>query len=95
HTCGGWCGGCGSPSGEENLTEEKARVYPNPFENSLTIDHAELVQEFILYDVFGKLIFSQAVTQNTINTQLLPGGLYIYEIRLKDGDVKKGKLVKE
>jgi hypothetical protein len=72
-------------------------IYPNPFISTLQV--ATILQQsvtFILYNSLSKKVLEQEVTgAATINTDELPGGIYFYAIRDKNGVLQVGKLVKE
>ncbi|MEP7169801.1 MAG: T9SS type A sorting domain-containing protein, partial [Bacteroidota bacterium] len=72
-------------------------IYPNPVYNELNIkmDNIEL-SEIILYDLTSRKLLQQKFTNSvTLNTEQLAKGIYIYEVRNKNGVIKKGKVVKE
>ena len=52
--------------------------------------------EIILYDLASrKLLQQKFINSVSLNTQELETGIYIYEVRNKDGLYKKGKVVKD
>jgi hypothetical protein len=54
------------------------------------------VSEIIIYDIAsGKLLQQTFINSVSINTSAFSKGIYFYEIRNKEGVVKKGKVVKE
>ncbi|MEP7168164.1 MAG: T9SS type A sorting domain-containing protein [Bacteroidota bacterium] len=72
-------------------------IFPNPFSDkiNITVKRNELV-EVNLYDVTARKIFNKSFTNSTsINTEQLAKGIYLYEVRNKNGVIKKGKIVKE
>jgi|CXWJ01.1.fsa_nt_gi hypothetical protein len=76
---------------------ESWQIKPNPFSNKINITTKtnELV-EFILYDVIGRKNLQQFFTTSiSINTEQLAKGIYLYEVRNKNGVIKKGKVVKD
>jgi hypothetical protein len=78
-------------------TGEDIKIIPNPFFDLLNIiaKRNELV-EINLFDVTARKIFKQSFTNSTsINTSQLAKGIYFYQVRNKNGVVKKGKVVKE
>jgi hypothetical protein len=80
-------------------TGEGVTVVPNPFNDELTVSLTPPLRGgwVGLYDIYGKEILSQALlSPNTeLNTHNLKQGIYMYEVRNKEGVVKQGKLVKE
>jgi hypothetical protein len=72
-------------------------LIPNPYINELTIEinNTEL-SEIILYDVSARKLLQQVFTSSVaLNTEQLAKGIYLYEVRNKNGVIKKGKVVKE
>jgi type IX secretion system substrate protein len=72
-------------------------VFPNPFKNALQIfteNNSE--NEIILYDLYSKEIFKEKFVGTAfISADKISEGIYIYELRNKNGIFKKGKVVKE
>jgi hypothetical protein len=81
----------------EPVTEFASRVFPNPFTTQINIQVNSIEQsELFIYDITSRKIFQQAFTNSAlINTQQLSSGIYIYEIRNKSRELKRGKIVKE
>jgi hypothetical protein len=72
-------------------------LFPNPFTDkiNITTKRNELV-EVNFFDVTARKIFNQSFINSTsINTEQLAKGLYLYEVRNKNGVIKKGKIVKD
>jgi hypothetical protein len=71
-------------------------VYPNPFNNTLTIQANEIngASEFTLYDVTGKLLMKKSIAQATtvISTNVVPG-MYFYRFTNEAEITKTGKLI--
>jgi hypothetical protein len=81
----------------EMLNQEELVLFPNPFTDKLTITtETNEPVEITLFDVTARKLLQQTFTNAvTLNTSQLAKGIYIYEVRNKDGLVKKGKVVKE
>ena len=80
---------------EINNTDEFV-LFPNPFNDkiSITTKRSEIV-EVSLFDITARKIFNQSFTNSiSINTEQLANGIYIYEVRNKNGLIKNGKIVK-
>ncbi|HKR04949.1 MAG TPA: T9SS type A sorting domain-containing protein [Bacteroidia bacterium] len=82
---------------QTGLPGQFINIFPNPFDDKLNIEGKENGQsEIILYDVLsGKHLqkkFSNAVS---LRTEHLAKGIYFYEVRNKNGVLKKGKVVKD
>jgi hypothetical protein len=82
---------------EEQNSNTKIIIYPNPIMNKLNIEvNNKELSEIVLYDITSRKIFHQTFTNSiSINTGQLSKGIYIYEVRNKNGVIKKGKVVKE
>ncbi len=91
------CGSsCTTGISDESENADKY-AYPNPFSDKLNfrISNKEL-SEIILYDIASRKILQQKFTNSvSLNTEQLAKGLYLYEVRNKDGSCKKGKVVKD
>ncbi|HKR04011.1 MAG TPA: T9SS type A sorting domain-containing protein [Bacteroidia bacterium] len=71
-------------------------VYPNPFNDKLNFscETNENLQVH-LYDITARKLLQQTFTNSiSINTEQLAKGIYLYEVRNKNGVIKKGKVVK-
>ncbi|MFI5220339.1 MAG: T9SS type A sorting domain-containing protein [Bacteroidia bacterium] len=91
------CGSLCTTGIEEQSKMEQIKIYPNPVINKLnaTAKGNEPV-EINLFDITSRKIFNQTFTNSTsINTEQLAKGIYLYELRNKNGVVKKGKVVKD
>ncbi len=96
-------GNCGEDV-PELIDEFEATVYPSPFNSELNLEIASDVNVKVilkLYNSNGSLVksvpFSVAEAEKqefTINTNHLPGGLYIYTLEKGYEIFQKGKLVK-
>jgi hypothetical protein len=84
------------------LATKEAKVFPNPFEGSITIEFDATAAEnatFSLYDITGKQVATnqlQTVAGNNtlvFNTTDLQSGMYFYELSTA-GSTLKGKLIK-
>ena len=80
-----------------NKKDLDIKVYPNPFQNQLTVENnSNLVTDYLIYDMTGKLLAS-AINQNTYSTfglSTLPLGIYVLKIRNPAGIIQK-KIVKD
>jgi hypothetical protein len=71
-------------------------VYPNPFNSALTFQINSYENfEIVIYDIMSKMIIQQQFTEAiTLKTDQLSTGMYLYEVRDKNGIVKNGKIIK-
>jgi hypothetical protein len=72
-------------------------VFPNPVTDKLTItSKTNEPLEITLFDLTSRKLLQQQFTNSTsINTSNLSKGIYIYELRNKNGVIKKGKVIKD
>jgi|SRR5688572_25551267 len=71
-------------------------LYPNPFSDEINIstERNELI-EIIVYDAIGNKVIKQSFTISTsLNTEKLAKGIYMYEVKNRNGVLKKDKIVK-
>lgn len=74
------------------------QISPNPFNNFLfTYTQEKLPLTFELYDVLGKKILQQKITQSKerISISTLSPGIYLYTIKGEKGKVARGKIIKQ
>ncbi len=80
----------------EPVENDYFSLFPNPFSDkiNLTINNNES-SEIILYDIASKNVLQQKFTNSvSLNTVQLAKGIYIYEVKNKNGVIQKGKVVK-
>jgi hypothetical protein len=85
---------------ETSLTENNAVVYPNPFSKEATVkigsQQLAVSNRFILYDIFGKEIRSEAIRNSdsfVIRRDGLPSGIYFYKVRSLNETIATGKII--
>ena len=78
---------------------ESFTLYPNPANNTFTIDFTETqenLKQVRVMDVLGKEVMSvENLSSNTVNIANLPAGLYNVRVLSQSGKVYSSKLVKE
>lgn len=81
----------------ESIQNTSANIYPSPFNDVLNIQVSNReLSEIIIYDISSRIVFNQSFSNSTkINTAKLVKGIYLYEVRNKNGVIKKGKVVKD
>jgi hypothetical protein len=84
-------------TGINELKENSLIIFPNPFSDNLNIYlDKDVPAEITLYDIASRKIMHKKFTNSvSLNTEPLAKGLYLYEVRSKDGSCKKGKVVKD
>ena len=77
----------------DEITENEVSIYPNPTNDQLNIETERRFSEIKVFDVAGKLLLDQNFS-NQINLGGFVAGLYLVELRDKDGIYRK-KIIKE
>ena len=74
-----------------------AVAYPNPGKDVLNIRTALQSAQVVIYDLSGKLIHNQQITDNitSINTTSWPSGTYIWKVIANGKEAETGKWIKE
>lgn len=85
----------GTPAVVAGIREQQQiTISPNPFVSKLTITTAEPVSVFV-YNAVGQLMFNEKqVTNKSINTEALTGGVYVAEVFSDNIHIKRIKLIK-
>jgi len=74
------------------------RVYPNPTLGQITINSDWPIQEYTVYDVYGKKVLSQEVKQLLeVDASIsdFPKGIYTVSVMSANGEVVQTKLLKQ
>lgn len=82
-----------------NQPEEtvSANLFPNPFNDNLWVDASSSEPlQIVLYDIASRKILQQEFIKSvSLIMPAFESGLYIYEIRNKNGVMKQGKIIKQ
>lgn len=72
-------------------------LFPNPVNDKLNVAISNnQLSEIILYDIASRKILEQKfINSVSLNTEQLGKGIYIYQVRGRNGWCKKGKVVKD
>jgi len=73
----------------------EVEVWPNPANENIYIKSNSVISNIYITDVTGKTVFTQNKSENTINISSLDAGLYIMQIKTKDGMIVPFKFVKQ
>lgn len=86
--------GINTPS---NNVVSSTTIFPNPFNNEIEIRTTNTEQvEIILFDMASRKLLQQKFTESvSLNTAQLAKGIYIYEVRNKNGTSTNGKVIKQ
>jgi hypothetical protein len=69
---------------------DQVRVFPNPFNNHIEIEGADMADRIIITNILGKIVMNEPLTGNRIDTSALPTGVYVLHLE-GDGAVKSVK----
>jgi hypothetical protein len=81
----------------EDIETKHIDVYPNPATDNISITLPENVSQvvFILYDMQGKILLHQEVSnQESVVVNKLAAGAYIYNLRTNK-QIYQGKLIRK
>jgi uncharacterized repeat protein (TIGR02543 family) len=84
-------------TGIEDKEVSPLKIYPNPTTDNITIILPEDMDEAVvkLYDMQGRLLIIKRIShQDFISVSHFPSGLYIYNIKMEENEIK-GKIVKQ
>ncbi|NME70627.1 LamG-like jellyroll fold domain-containing protein [Flammeovirga aprica] len=82
------------------LTDEKSelKVYPVPVQSVMTISSLKNISEATIFDISGKIQFSEINANNStifeLNTVELKSGVYILKVFFEDGSQQTRRLIK-
>lgn len=64
------------------------RLYPNPATNGITLQSNQNMKQVFIFDVYGKLVASESILQETayINVEHLHAGMYLLRIETESGN---------
>jgi uncharacterized surface protein with fasciclin (FAS1) repeats len=76
---------------ENELAEQGINLFPNPVRNTLFVENSELINDLRIFDLTGRMVFSQVVNDNTtsINVSMFKTGVYIMQVMTVNGVVSK------
>ncbi len=81
----------------ENINNLNITIYPNPTFNMLNINYTGAPLDYIIYSVFGNIIYAQtAISKPTqINTTAFAAGIYILQFMNAEGEYYSVAFTKE
>lgn len=89
-------GDCLTISVEDVKIDSKLKVYPNPTQNTLHIETSsqnQQIENIQIISLSGKNVVQ--TNQTPINTSELSQGIYFYQVEMSNGELLRGKFVKE
>lgn len=79
----------------ENPNNADAFIIQNPVLNILRIESAYFISEIVLHDMTGKEVFTNQITNNSIDVSNLKQGMYLIKIRTENNSTFSSKFIKE
>jgi len=73
-----------SDVGVDEYANQALSIYPNPVQNVLFINSRDLIQSVTIYNMEGKMMFNEAMTDGEVNVDELPAGLYMAAVKVND-----------
>lgn len=79
------------------FVKEALKIYPNPFQNIVTISSSSNIESITIYDFIGKQIHSQNSLSNSIQIDLINynSGIYFFKIKSENGVIQTKKVIKK
>ncbi len=78
----------------KNIEKHQVSLFPNPFTNTMNIESEMPVSKIDIYDISGRLVFSQFNPGTSINTEHLKTGPYLVSVTLQNGQTLQKKTIK-
>lgn len=80
-------------SGIEEKLINKAKVFPNPTNDEVIIEHSSVPLRVFLYDLTGKKVL-ELCNERKIKLASFDNGIYVLQIEFSDGNLETHKIVK-
>lgn len=77
-----------------NPNEIKLSIFPNPVKTKFSIKITDSINQIDIFDILGKIVFSEKHSTNTIDIELLQKGIYLLKVYTESG-ILNSKIVKE
>jgi hypothetical protein len=87
-------GGQNRESKENNNLKTEIFVYPNPTNETLKIVGLESDKSYkiIFYDLTGRIVLDQIITDSDVKLNNLNAGIYLYKIEGSDSSTSSGRI---
>ncbi len=72
--------------GINEIISSEVNIYPNPATSKITIDSDEIIQEVLIFDIFGSLV--QTENTKTFTIENLASGIYQISVKTKSAIIK-------
>lgn len=78
---------------DEQARKIEIEIYPNPASGMITLKTKGVIEKTNMYDFNGELVYTTA--ENEFDVSKFKNGIYILEVRMKDGKTFEKKIIKE
>lgn len=87
---------CITPTGiVEVKNKQELIIYPNPANNNFKFAYSTNIKSYKLIDYTGRVIIQGEYSDNGVNIELLPSGIYMVLVELENNKIAYAKLLKE
>jgi hypothetical protein len=69
--------------------------YPNPVKNMLNIVSKKEMESVEIFNLSGQKVMNAKISNGKINVSTLPKGIYVFRLKLQDGQTENLKVIKE
>lgn len=80
---------------EENVNDQTFSVYPNPFNDMLSVESNLGIKKVVIVNALGSTVYTEAQPQNSISLEHLSSGVYFLTIEDESGRIIVKKIIKE
>ena len=80
----------------ENLDNNTISLYPNPFNDKITIDENNIVLplQVTVSDIKGRTVFNDKITSNTILLNKIDAGIYFIQYTNRNNTLVRKRIIK-
>jgi 1,4-alpha-glucan branching enzyme len=78
---------------EDKLGRRSFQIFPNPVQRQFSVAGKETITELVLYSIQGVAVYPERISDNVWNSENIPGGLYIVEVKTKK-EIARRKIIK-
>jgi hypothetical protein len=81
---------------ERGIGNSHIRIYPNPTENTFSIQSSSTIEQISIYDISGRILqtFEVSKTSKVLDISHLANGIYLVKVKTEEGEVIQ-KIVKQ
>lgn len=87
---------CITPTGVDEVeNKQELIIFPNPANRNFKIEYSTNIKSYKLIDFTGRVIIQGEYSDNGVNIELLPSGIYMVLVELENNKIAYAKLLKE